>query len=289
MGGPSHITLQLLGAGGAFTRIYGTTCSVLSVEGERWLIDCGRQAPDQLHAAGIGWHDIFGQLVTHVHGDHTYGIEDFAFSRFFFARDGIDGVRQGGPRPKLVCHSAVQAELWESLASSLKYVPPPLAPKSGTLDTYFETIAAHAHEPPRDNPWHHAESFAAGKLRVQATETEHVPGKPSTSLTIDVGDGKVAWWSGDSTVDADMLIAMEPRTTVFFHDCTFVDYPGQVHGSFAALERLPEAVRTKVVLMHHEDDLQTHRVRAEDLGFRVALPGQRYDLVTGDKEPTLAD
>ena len=64
MGGPSHITLQLLGAGGAFTRIYGTTCSVLCLDDERWLIDCGRQAPDQLHAAGIGWHDIDGQLVT---------------------------------------------------------------------------------------------------------------------------------------------------------------------------------------------------------------------------------
>lgn len=290
MGEASNITLQLLGAGGAFTRIYGTTCSVLTLgNDERWLIDCGRQAPDQLHAAGIEWHAIFGQLVTHVHGDHTFGMEDFAFSRFFFKRDGVEAVREGGPRPKLVCHSAVQEELWESLASSLRYVPPPLAPKSGTLDTYFETVAAHASEPPADNPWHHAESFRAGQLTVHTTETEHVPGKPSTALTIEVGDGKVAWWSGDSTVDADALVALEPRTTVFFHDCTFVEYPGQVHGSFAALEKLPVAVRKKIVLMHHEDDLAEHRDRADALGFRVALPGQRYDLQTGQCEATLAD
>ncbi len=290
MGEASKITLQLLGAGGAFSRIYGTTCSVLTLgDDERWLIDCGRQAPDQLHAAGIEWHAIFGQLVTHVHGDHTFGLEDFAFSRFFFARDGVLPVREGGPRPKLICHSAVQEELWESLASSLRYVPPPLAPKSGSLETYFETIAAHASEPPAGNPWHRAESFRAGQLTVHATETEHVPGKPSTSLTIEVGDGKVAWWSGDSTVDAAALVALEPRTTVFFHDCTFVEYPGQVHGSFAALEKLPLAVRNKLVLMHHEDDLPGHRDRADALGFRVGLPGQCYDLQTGLCEPTLAD
>ncbi len=284
MAAASQITLRLLGAGGAFTRVYGTTCSVLTLaDQERWLIDCGRQAPDQLHAAGIAWHDIFGQLVTHVHGDHTFGLEDFAFSRFFYARDGVGAVREGGPRPKLVCHSAVQEELWESLASSLRYVPPPQEPKSGTLDTYFETVAAHRAEPPGDNPWPHAESFRAGRLQVRATETVHVPGKPSTALTIEVGEGKAAWWSGDSTVDADALIELEPRTTVFFHDCTFVEYPGQVHGSFAALEQLPESVRRKVVLMHHEDDLEAHRRRAEALGFRIAMPGHVYDLVRGDR------
>lgn len=289
MGEASTITLQFLGAGGAFTRIYGTTCSVLTIGGERWLIDCGRQAPDQLHAAGVSWHDISGQLVTHVHGDHTNGLEDFAFSRFFFAHGEVAAVREGGPRPKLVCHSAVEEELWESLRSSLRYVPPPLPPKSGTLDTYFETIAAHAHEPAALNPWHHAESFTTGPLTVHATETEHVPGKPSTALTIEVGDGRVAWWSGDSTVDHDALVALEPRTTVFFHDCTFVEYPGQVHGSFSALEALPDSVRKKMVLMHHEDDLEANRERARALGFRIALPGQRYDLRTGAPEPSLVD
>ena len=54
--------------------------------GQRWLIDCGRQAPDQLHAAGFVWHDITGQVVTHVHGDHVYGMEDFAFIRYFESR-----------------------------------------------------------------------------------------------------------------------------------------------------------------------------------------------------------
>ena len=279
-----NISLRFLGAGGAFSRTYGTTCSLLMLGDAPWLIDCGRQAPDQLYAAGIAWHEIAGQLVTHVHGDHTYGMEDFAFSRYFMSEKDVPSIRDGGPRPLLVCHSAVRVELWESLAASLRYVPVTDAPKSGTLQTYFQPIdPAHA-DPPGDNPWPRAERFEVGDLRVVATETVHVPGKPSTSFAISVDeDDRVAWWSGDSTVDAEQLQEIEPRTTVFFHDCTFVEYPGQVHGSFSKLEKLPEPIRRKMVLMHHEDDLESHRARAEALGFRIALPGHTYDLVTGKR------
>jgi hypothetical protein len=34
-------------------------------------------------------------------------------------------------------------------------------------------------------------------------------------------------------------------------------------------------------LMHHEDYVETHRARVEKLGFRIGLPGQVYDLVSG--------
>src|SRR4051812_32005782 len=83
------LTLQVLGSGAAFSRRYGTTCSVLTLaNGDRWLIDCGRQAPEQLLHAGLGWHDITGQLITHAHGDHVYGLEEFAFMRYYTSARG---------------------------------------------------------------------------------------------------------------------------------------------------------------------------------------------------------
>lgn len=282
------LTLRFYGAGGAFSRKYGTTCSGITLRsGHQWLIDCGRQAPDQLHAAGVSWHEIEGQIITHVHGDHTFGLEDFAFSRFFHADRGVESVRDGGPRPKLVCHRAVREEVWQTMAAALRYVPDPEAPTSGRLEHYFDIIEPTRVEPPAAMPWSRAEHFAVGGLRLVARDTEHVPGKPSTSLEILVGEGegddRIAWWSGDVTVMPKLLAELEPRTTVFFHDCTFTEYPGQVHGSFQALESLPEHIRRKVVLMHHEDDLEDHRARAEALGFRIALPGFVFDLVTGQR------
>jgi ribonuclease BN (tRNA processing enzyme) len=282
------MTLRFFGAGGAFSRRYGTTCSALQLRsGALWLIDCGRQAPDQLSAAGVSWHDISGQIITHVHGDHIFGLEDFAFLRYFNSERGVQAVREGGPRPKLVCHSAVLEELWQALAPSLRYLAAPSGPTTtGTLSDYFDVVDPTTSEPPRDNPWTHAEAFSVPELALVARETEHVPYKPSTSLEIRVGeddDERLAWWSGDSTVCPELLVSLEPRTTVFFHDCTFIDYPGQVHGSFDRLVQLPEAVRRKMVLMHHEDDVETHRARAEAAGFRIALPGQAYDLETGQR------
>ena len=283
-------TLRLYGAGGAFSRRYGTTCSELTLaDGTRWLIDCGRQAPDQLHDAGVSWHEIHGQIMTHVHGDHTFGLEDYAFSRYYNSDRGVASIRDGGPRIGLVAHSAVRAELWETMRAALRYATGPDGPTTdATLSTYFEVAEAVASEPPGDDPWPKAERFEVGQLALWTRDTLHVPGKPSSSLEITVdrtddGTERVAWWSGDSTVHEDLLAAIEPRATVIFHDCTFTEYEGQVHGSFQELEALPEKVRKKIVLMHHEDDVEDNRARAEALGFRIALPGHIYDLSSGRK------
>ena len=285
----SSLTLHLLGAGGAFSRRYGTTCSMLVLpDGKRWLIDCGRQAPDQLHAAGFHWHDLEGQIITHVHGDHVFGLEDFAFVRFFESHGDARPTREGGASPKLIAHHAVLGEIWETLAPSLRYMRAGDGSLTGgTLATYFEVLAPVAAEPPRHGPWRHSEAFAAGQLRVVARETEHVPGKPACSLEIaatgDPGDDRIAFWSGDSVVDVARLEAIEPRTTVYFHDCTFIDYPGQVHGYFDLLESLSEPVRRKLVIMHHEDNIEENRARVERAGLRVALPGHVYDLGSGQR------
>lgn len=264
---------------------------VTLASGERWLIDCGRQAPDQLWEAGLDWHEIAGQIVTHVHGDHIFGLEDFAFQRYYQAGSPagssgtpvIASIMAGGPRPKFIAHRAVRDEVWESLAASLRYLKIDGDPRSGTLESYFEVVEPTSFEPPSLNPWRHSETFACGDIELIARESEHVPGKPSCSLEFHVGRDKdtIAWWSGDCTVDAEFLISIEPRTTIYFHDCTFTDYPGQVHGAFSLLEKLPAAVRDKMVLMHHEDDIETHRAQVEALGFRIGLPGQVYDLVSG--------
>ena len=262
---------------------------------ERWLIDCGRQAPDQLHDAGLSWHDITGQIVTHVHGDHVYGLEDFAFMRYYDSVAGQEAVMRGGPRPKLIAHGAVLAEVWEFLAPSLRYQRRGNDTRAGTLEDYFESIAASEVEGPGASAWNHAERFECGQMALTCRESEHVPGKPSCSLELELEpgteDGPLAWWSGDCTVHGDYLADLEPRVQIFFHDCTFVEYPGQVHGAFSLIEKLPRRVLDKMVLMHHEDDLDAHRERIAALDVRVALPGQRWDLRTGTQlsGPTFGD
>lgn len=277
--------LHVLGAGAAFSRRFGTTCSVLCLpDGERWLIDCGRQAPEQLAAAGLGWHSLAGQLITHVHGDHVYGLEEFAFVRYYCAEGSSRAVVHGGVRPRLVAHSAVLAELWEVLGPSLRYrSDADGAPVAGVLADYFEVLDPASIEPPLAAPWNHAEAFCRASLQVVAREARHVHGKPCTSLELALPgeNGRCVWWSGDAVVDEALLGRLAPRASVIFHDCTFTEFPGQVHGLFSDFEKLPIELRRKIVLMHHEDDIESRRVRAEALGFRLAMPGDVFDLRDG--------
>jgi ribonuclease BN (tRNA processing enzyme) len=289
MSGGPFMNLRVLGSGAAFSRRYGTTCSVLTLpNAERWLIDCGRQAPEQLAHAGLSWHDITGQLVTHVHGDHVYGLEEFAFVRYYVAGGVLPSIAKGGPRPRLAAHSAVLAELWEVLGPSLRYRSNANGePVEGCLNDYFEVLVPTHVEPPRQAAWNHAEAFGEADLRLVVRETRHVHGKPSTSLEFPLpgSGGRIAWWSGDSVVDPELLSRLLPRTSVFFHDCTFTEFPGQVHGLFSDFEKLGAALREKIVLMHHEDGIEQYRARAEALGFRLAMPGDVFDLYTGQRVP----
>jgi ribonuclease BN (tRNA processing enzyme) len=278
--------LRVLGSGAAFSRRYGTTCSVLSLpSGGCWLIDCGRQAPEQLAGAGLGWHRVTGQLVTHVHGDHVYGLEEFAFVRYYTRGEPLEAVMKGGPRPRLVAHSAVLSELWEVLGPSLRYRSDEHGkPVPGRLEDYFEVLAPTRVEPPRGAAaWNHGEAFRSDDLQLFARETRHVHGKPCTSFEFALpgANGRCAWWSGDSVVDADLLERLLPRTTIFFHDCTFTEFPGQVHGLFSDFEKLGADLRRKIVLMHHEDGIERYRGRAEALGFRLAMPGDVFNLHDG--------
>ena len=285
--GSPQLTLTAIGTGDAFSRRYGTTCSMLRLSGQRqWLIDCGRQAPEQLASAGIGWHEIDGQLITHVHGDHVFGLEEFALVRYYQGGGSVAAIREGGERPRLIAHDAVLAELWEVMAPTLRYrTGSDGQPAVGQLSDYFEVRGPRAEQPAAMGPWPRAQSFRVDEVDIVARETQHVTGKPSTSFEIAIpdGSGRAAWWSGDSTVNANLLAELAPRLTVFFHDCTFTRSLGQVHGAFADLAALPEQIRRRMVLMHHADDVADFRSRAEAAGFRLCMPGDVFDLISGQR------
>lgn len=284
--GSCPISLTFLGAGSAFSRRYQTTCALLEIAPRRrWLIDCGRQAPEQLCAVGLDWYDIELQLITHAHGDHIFGLEEFAFARYYLGGSGKASVLGGGNRPALLAHRAVRKEVWESLAPSLRYIDRGKPSADGRLDDYFELIeAARSSSSPNSDgriAWEH---FSRDGVDVLAHIVPHVPFKPSCGFEFSwqrEGQRYGFWWSGDSLVEGERLNELAQRYSLLFQDCSFAPQGGGVHGDFEQLLALPEAVRRKIVLMHHDDDLDHHREKAERAGFRLAEPGQRFDLERG--------
>ena len=56
------------------TAARGTSATLISRGGERWLIDCGEGTQRQLLRSGIGLIDVDAIFLTHLHGDHYLGL-----------------------------------------------------------------------------------------------------------------------------------------------------------------------------------------------------------------------
>ncbi len=52
----------------------GTSATLVSRGGQRWLIDCGEGTQRQLLRSGLGLTDVDAILLTHLHGDHFLGL-----------------------------------------------------------------------------------------------------------------------------------------------------------------------------------------------------------------------
>ncbi len=101
------------------------------------------QAPDQIWRAGMTWWDIAGQILTHVHGDHAYGIEDFALMRYYGGPGLGKPIIAGGSKAQLLAHSAVLQELREFWLPSLRYLTEPVGVTcEGRFEEYFAMVDA---------------------------------------------------------------------------------------------------------------------------------------------------
>ncbi len=52
----------------------GTSATLISRGGARWLVDCGEGTQRQLLRSGLGLADVDVVLLTHLHGDHFLGL-----------------------------------------------------------------------------------------------------------------------------------------------------------------------------------------------------------------------
>ncbi|MFE4714256.1 MBL fold metallo-hydrolase [Paenibacillus sp. NPDC056722] len=95
--------IMMLGVGNGFVKSTYHNNALLEVEGRRFLIDCGALAWHSLYELGLGFEDIDGIFITHLHYDHCGGLDEAA----------LYGAYAAGRKMKLWLPAPLQHMLWE--------------------------------------------------------------------------------------------------------------------------------------------------------------------------------
>lgn len=258
-----NIKLNFLGVGSAFSKKYGNTSAVITVENnevvKRLLIDCGRTTPDDLVNAGYTWNDIDAIFITHLHGDHVYGLEEAGFmGRYVFKK-----------KPHLIFpHPKLQTDLWDKVLKGTMM--------NGDLDKnmLFEDYFTH-HSVDREEQY-----FDFNGVMFSVYPTVHIRNKKSYGLII--GEKDYVIYTADSLLNKDLIeIAFADACTAIFHDCQFMHLDGRVHTSFDDLLTLGEDVRKAIYIMHYGDDVADFHSKVVESGMNVTMRNKEYEFEVG--------
>lgn len=221
------IHIQMLGTGSAFAKKNYNTNALMRVDQFTLMIDCGITAPLSLYQLGQKLEEIDGILITHLHGDHTGGLEEIGFRMKY----------QHQRKMKLYIAEPLVHPLWEhNLKGNMG------DEDQKELSDYFEVVPLQVDQP------HHI----ANDLVVQLIPTRHIPGKQSFSLLFN----EHFFYSGDCVFDANLLQRLyEQGVDIFFHDCQ-LHSPALVHTGLHELLTLPLELQACIRLMHYEDDVE---------------------------------
>lgn len=126
--------LQFLGTGagvpGRIRNVSALVLKLLDELNEIWLFDCGEATQHQILKTTIKPRKITNVFITHMHGDHIYGLPGFLSSRSFQGGDGPLTI-YGPPGIRQFIQTTLKLSKTK-LLYSLKIVE--LDPKGGTLN-----------------------------------------------------------------------------------------------------------------------------------------------------------
>jgi ribonuclease BN (tRNA processing enzyme) len=241
-----------LGVGDAFSeRWYGSSLA-LHAEGKWLLLDCPHPIHKALReaaeSAGIALsaEDLAGLLLTHLHADHSSGIEGLAFKTHFYYRRKLP----------LLCHPLVAERLWEGhLAGGMETLLPSedSAPVEKALNDYIDLQLLDDSAP---TPF--------GPFSIECRRTIHHI--PTFAMRITASNRRLGW-SSDTTFDPSLLEWLSDSDLII-HETNV-----GLHTPYEKLAELPESLRAKMRLIHYPDSFN---VPASVI--KCLQPGRLYEV-----------
>jgi ribonuclease BN (tRNA processing enzyme) len=244
----SGFSVLPLGVGDAFSAQFYSSCLLLEAEGVRFLIDCPHPIRKMLREAApnIDINQIAGVVLTHLHADHSSGLEGFGYYTYFTLER----------KAHLVAHPAVSERLWSShLAAGMEQLMevPGHPPHHMGFDDYFDLTALDKTQP-----------VTVGPFSFECRRTIHPV--PTTALRITAA-GRTLGYSADTSFDPT-LIDWLSSADLILHETNI-----GIHTPYEKLAELPADLRAKMRVIHYPDefDVTNSAIRAvcQGEGFMV--------------------
>ncbi|MCP4759780.1 MAG: hypothetical protein GY894_01330 [Planctomycetes bacterium] len=230
-------TMKLIvtGIGDAFSALHYGSSGIIDAGSGLVAIDCPGAVLAMYRAAAscsgveLGFNQLHDIILTHLHGDHSNGLETIGFARRYCEEEGT--------RPRLHALPEVLDRVWEKLAPAMDG-----ASQGGTLSTledYFE---------PR--PLDPEGVVRIAGMDVRCRRTRH--SIPTAGLLF-CGAGGTLGWSGDTEFERAHIEWLAEADCIV-HECG----GHSMHTKWEELDGLPAQIKSRIRLIHRPDDDVDH-------------------------------
>jgi ribonuclease BN (tRNA processing enzyme) len=235
----SDLRIIPLGVGDAFTALHYSTCLAVLHGDDCLLVDCPHPIQKMMREASLASGEriepsrVTGLVLTHLHADHSSGVEGLAYWLHFYKQTKL----------KLVAHPNVVARLWDGhLAAGMEQLMPTLPPSRAiepsyvhkSFDEFFDVV-----------PLDEARAATIGSFSIECMRTIHHI--PTYAVRIRAG-GRALGHSADTAFDPE-LIAWLSEADLVVHETNY-----GTHTPYEKLAALPPQTRAKMRLIHYPDD-----------------------------------
>lgn len=246
------LKMTFLGAGSAFTvgpENYHSNI-LFELENDTLLLDAGSDVRHSLREKNRTYLDIKNVYISHLHGDHTGGLEWLALTTHFDP-NYVD-------KPNLYAKEKIINELWnKSLSGGLSTLPDVHA----SIESFFNT------KPIKEN-----EGFIWHSIQFNLVKTIHYYSDhelmPSYGLIFTYNKTRVLFTS-DTQNTPDRLLPFYEEADIIFHDCETSKIKSTVHSHYSELVLLPEHLKKKIWLYHYNPGTLPDAKKDGFLGFVV--------------------
>ena len=231
------IRLTFLGSGSAF--VLGKenfNSNILFETGEdNCLFDAGTTLADALDMQGFSEQDIKKVFISHLHGDHSGGMEMLGFKTYF------SKFPLGSHKVKVYSSKDILRDMWDKqLSLSMNSI----STDKFELSTFFDVNALDF---TMEDNFSGYESFNIGSIKAIPVKTFHSH-MDSFGLYLKEKD---IFITGDTKFTPNKFKDLFKKAKIIFHDCEFKDYENGFHAQFRQLKTLSEEIKSKMYLYHY--------------------------------------